>query len=85
MIEYFRENNIPVTEVDRLLFKIQSSKDNFQIYKVLFHQLAQGDSKDKIRMPDGSFHIGWPNREETSNKLVRNYRREVEPLVTKTV
>jgi len=36
LLDFCREQNIPFNETDKLLYKLQQSKETFEIYRVLF-------------------------------------------------
>lgn len=79
LLDFCREQNIPFNDTDKVLYKLQQSKDNYQIYKVLFDQLtcnskpevaAQGMITNQIqhkpvKLKSGEIHMGWPSRQET--------------------
>jgi nitrate/TMAO reductase-like tetraheme cytochrome c subunit len=76
LLDFCRDKNIPFNETDKLLYKLQQSKDNYEIYRVLFDSLTNNNkpfeaaanmmnTTSPIKLPNGDFHIGWPSRLET--------------------
>ena len=79
LLEFCRLQNIPFNEMDKLLFKLKSCKDNFQIYRVLFDRLVNNGLPSEvansvlrehypepIKLSNTETHYGWPTRIDTA-------------------
>lgn len=98
LLDFCREQNIPFNETDKLLYKLQQSKETFEIYRVLFDQLTNNNKPfvaaanmvssvhtGPIKLPNGNLHIGWPSRQETAQEEVQRYKKQMEPLLNKGI
>lgn len=43
LLDFCREQNIPFNDTDKLLYKLQQSKDNYEIYRVIFDSLTNNN------------------------------------------
>ncbi len=96
VLDFCREQNIPFNDVDKLLYKMQKSKDWFAIYKVIFDQLTNNQKPfmaansmlteiPPIKLPDGKVHIGWPSRLETPAEMLSTFRTQMENQIKNSV
>ena len=72
--------------MDKLLFKLKSCKDNFQIYRVLFDRLVNNGwpcevaksvlsehYPEPVQKANTEVHYGWPTRIDTASQMVEDF------------